>query len=293
MFRFVSAILVLSVATTAFAQESLVWKFRPNEKLNYQVSQQMETLSNFGGNETRQTLGQAMNMSWNVLSAAANGDAVINQVVERIKMDMEGGPGSKISYDSDKNDASDNPAVKAMGAVFQKIVGQKFEIGMKANGKVESVKIPQELIDAIQNSAAGASQALDRDTLEKMMKQSAVTLPDKEVAIGDSWSSQQSVPLPFGKMSINSKMTFVKKDDQGNAVIDVIPSVTVVPAENSAVKVTLGNSTGRGRVTFDIDRGRVLKSELVLSMKMDMEIVSQKQKFSQTINQKTIMNLKE
>lgn len=292
MFRFVSALLVFSVATTGFAQDQLVWKFRPNEKLNYQVTQQMETVANFGGNETRQTLGQAMNMSWNVLSAAANGDAVINQVVERIRMEMESGPGAKISYDSDNKEQSDNPTVNAMGAVFQKIVGQDFKITMNPNGKVQNVDIPKALIDAIQNSAAGASQALDEKTLKEMMKQSAVTLPDNPVKTGDTWNSKQSVPLPFGQMNINSTMTFVKLDENGDAIIDVVPQISVVPSQTAAVKVTLNSSSGRGRVTFDVENGRVLKSELVLSMKLDMEIVSQKQKFTQTINQKTTMILK-
>lgn len=292
MFRFVSALLVFSVAANGFAQDQLVWKFRTNEKLTYQVTQQMETVANFGGNETRQTLGQAMNMSWNVLSAAANGDAIINQVVERIRMEMEGGPGAKISYDSNNKEQSDNPAVNQMGAVFQKIVGQDFKITMKANGKVQHVDIPKALMDAVKNSAAGASQALDEETLEEMMKQSAVTLPDNPVKTGDTWTSKQTVPLPFGKMSINSTMTYVEQDKNGDAIIDVVPTITVLPADDALVKVILNNSTGRGRVTFDIENGRVLKSELVLSMKLDMEIVSQKQKFTQMINQKTMMILK-
>lgn len=292
MFRFVSALLIFSVATTGFAQDKLVWKFRTNEKLNYQVTQQMETVANFGGNETRQTLGQAMNMSWNVLSSAANGDTVINQVVERIRMEMESGPGAKISYDSNNKEPSENPAVNSMGTVFQKIVGQDFKITMNPNGKVKDVTIPKELVAAIKNSAAGASQALDEKTLKEMMKQSAVTLPDNPVNTGDTWTSKQTVPLPFGEMSINSTMTFVERDKNGDAVIDVVPKITVTPADSAAVKVTLNNSSGRGRVTFDIENGRVLKSELVLSMKLDMEIVSQKQKFTQVINQKTMMVLK-
>lgn len=292
MFRFISALLVFSVASNSFAQDQLIWKFRTNEKLNYQVTQQMETVANFGGNETRQTLGQAMNMSWNVLSAAANGDAVINQVVERIRMEMEGGPGEKISYDSANQEKSENPAVNQMGAVFQKIVGQDFKITMNPNGKVKDVTIPKELIDAVKNSAAGASQALDEKTLKEMMKQSAVTLPDAPVGAGDTWTSKQTVPLPFGEMSINSTMTYIERDENGDAVIDVVPTITVIPADSAAVKVTLNNSSGRGRVTFDIENGRVLKSELVLSMKLDMEIVSQKQQFTQMINQKTMMILK-
>ena len=292
MFRFVSALLVFCVATNGFAQDQLVWKFRTNEKLNYQVTQQMETVANFGGNETRQTLGQAMNMSWKVLSAAANGDAVINQVVERIRMEMEGGPGAKISYDSNNKEQSENPSVNAMGAVFQKIVGQDFKITMLANGKVKDVEVPKALMEAVKNSAAGANQALSDDTLKEMMKQSAVTLPDSPVNVGDTWSSKHAVPLPFGKMSIDSTMKFVEKDTNGDAIIDVRPTITVIPSDEAAVKVNLNSSSGRGRVTFDIKNGRVLKSELVLSMKLDMEIVSQKQNFTQIINQKTMMILK-
>lgn len=291
MFRLVTLMSVLATVSTCVAQEKLEWKLRPNETLNYQVSQQMETLADIGGVQNRSTMSQAMKMSWNVQSSGANGETVIHQIVDRIKMEMDNGAAGKISYDSANAEKSDNPMVQAMGNVFQNIVGKTFTVTMLPTGKVNDVKVPNELMNAIRNSASGAAQVLDEKSLKDMMKQSAVTLPEGDVKVGDTWKSQQAVPLPFGQMNISSVMTFSGKDENGNAIIDVVPSVSVVPAEGAMVKASLTDAKGKGRVVFDMRNGRVQKSELVLTMKLIIELVAQKQTFPQTINQKTMMEL--
>jgi hypothetical protein len=121
------------------------------------------------------------------------------------------------------------------------------------------------------------------------MKQSAVMLPGQPVALRNTWNSQQSVQLGFGTMNIKSEMTFIEVDTTGNAIIRVVPEISVVPKPDAPIRMTLTSSTGQGEVAFNIAQGRVAKSQLDLEMAMTIE--SNGQSFQQNINQVTTMTL--
>lgn len=289
----------LTILTTALfllpsqftkGQETLQWKFRSQENIRYNVVQNMKTSMKIGDNNVNQTMNQSMDMSWKILSVAASGDTVMNQVVDRIRMKSEGGPAGLLEFDTASEKKPDNPLIASMGETFQKIVNKPFTVTMKPDGQIDNVTVPPELIEAIRQSSAGNAAALNEDSLKQMMKQSAVTLPGGPVVPNNTWTSQQSIQLPFGNMQINSTMTFAGKDAMGNALINVVPKITVTPKEGAPVKMTLTNSDGRGQVTFNIIQGRVSKSRLDLTMSMKIETANG-QTFDQTIQQATEMTL--
>lgn len=275
----------------ASAQDLLQWKFRSQETLKYNVVQNMNTTMSVGGNKVNATtMNQAMDMSWQILGSAAGGETVMNQVVDRIRMKMEGGPAGVIEFDTNSKETPENPIIANMGETFQKIVGKPFKVTMAGTGKISNVDVPAELLEAIKQGAAGNQAALNEETLKQMMKQSAVMLPNQPVGPKSTWSSNQTVELPFGTMNIDSKMTLMQKDNLGNAIIDVVPSITVTPKEGAPIKINLTSSSGRGQVTFNIVQGRVSKSRLDLTLGMKIEAANG-QIFDQTIKQTTAMTL--
>lgn len=277
-------------ATATHAQDTLQWKFRQNETLKYSVVQNMKTAMKIGGNNVNQNMNQAMDMSWQILGNSANGNTMMNQVVNRIRMKMDGGPAGAIEFDTQSTEKPSNPIIATMGETFQKIVNQPFQVTMQPTGKIENVTVPQQLIDAIKEGAAGNAAALNEETLKQMMKQSAVTLPRQAVGPNSTWTSKQSVQLPFGTMNIDSTMTFLQKDSVGNAIIDVVPKISVTPKAGAPVKMELKSADGRGQVTFNIAQGRVAQSRLDLTMSMKIEAANG-QVFDQTITQTTAMTL--
>ena len=90
-------------------------------------------------------------------------------------------------------------------------------------------------------------------------------------------------------MNIKSQMTFVEVDPTGNAIIKVVPEISVVPKPDAPIKMTLTSSSGQGEVAFNIIQGRVAKSQLDLDMAMTIE--SNGQTFQQAIKQVTTMTL--
>jgi hypothetical protein len=273
----------------ASAQENLRWKFRAQEVVRYKVQQKMQTKMKIGDNDVNQSMDQTMDMSWHVQSTSAAGETVMNQVVDRISMKMEGGPAGPVEFDTSVNVKSENPIINSMGEMFRQIVNQKFQVTMNPTGKITDVQVPSQLLDALRTSAAGNPGALDEKSLEQMMKQSAVMLPGQPVALQNTWTSQQSVQLGFGTMNIRSEMTFMEVDGAGNAIIKVIPKIEVVPRADAPIQMTLTSSSGQGEVAFNIDMGRVAKSQLDLEMAMTIE--SNGQTFQQSIKQVTMMTL--
>ncbi len=293
MFIRIAAILTFLALSTQFhhasAQQDLRWKFRADETIKYYVQQKMQTQMKIGDNDVNQSMDQIMEMSWHVQSSSAAGDTVMNQVVDRIFMKMEGGPAGVVEFDTNNKVKSENPIVNSMGEMFRQIVNQNFQVTMRSTGEITDVQVPAQLLEALRRSAAGNTGALDETTLQQMMKQSAVMLPPQPVSPQMTWPSQQSVQLGFGTMTIKSQMTFMEVDAAGNAIIKVIPEISVVPRTDAPIRMTLNSSAGKGEVAFNIAQGRVAKSQLDLDMAMTIE--SNGQTFNQTIKQVTTMTL--
>ena len=259
MFTRAAAILAFLVLSTqadyVSAQQDLRWKFRAQETIKYKVLQKMQTKMKIGDNDVNQSMDQQMDMSWHVQSTSAAGETVMNQVVDRIFMKMEGGPTGPVAFDTSDNAKSDNPIINSMGEMFRQIVNQKFQVTMKPTGQITDVQVPAQLLEALRRSAAGNPGALDETSLQQMMKQSAVMLPGQPVALRNTWNSQQSVQLGFGTMNIKSQMTFVEVDPTGNAIIKVVPEISVVPKPDAPIKMTLTSSSGQGKLLSILFRG--------------------------------------
>ena len=280
--------LMLLCSATITAQDLVQWKFRSGQNLNYSIVQDMKTSTKFGEEIVSQHMVQTINMSWKTLGTSAGGDAVVQQVFDRVRVNMEGGPAGKIAFDSTKPGAGDNPVMKALADAYGKIIGQPFQMTMAPSGAISKVKIPQGLLSAVQDSQAGRSGVLTEKMLTDMMKKSAVMLPERPVSPGDTWKTTQVVDMPFGTTTITSNMKLVRKEN-GNAIIAFVPSVSITPRENVATKIQLAGSTGKGQISFDVANGRVNKTHLDLTLDMTIDINGQK--VPQRIRNVTAMTL--
>lgn len=282
------SLLALAAPFTA-AQESLAWKFQAGETLKYVVTQNTDMQMDLAGQKQTMTMSQKMDMVWKVGVVASNGNAEMAQVVERVQMKSEGGPFGTVQFDSSDGKVPESPLVKSMAEVFKKIIGQEFGVTMRPTGKIEDVVVPQSLLDELAKAGA-AGNAINENVLKQMMTQSAVTLPEKAIQPGDSWESSQKIEMPFGTMSVNSTLTYKGNDStSGMAVIEMKPSISVQPKDGAPIALTINKSDGQGIVQFDIVRGRIAKSDLDLTL--DMEVKQFGQLIKQTLRQKTAMEL--
>ena len=86
-------------------------------------------------------------------------------------------------------------------------------------------------------------------------------------------------------------MTYANRNANGDILIHVAPSITVEPAEGATSQMSLTSASGQGKVLFNNETGRVLQSQLDLTMTMTMTINGQS--FDQKVHQTTSMKLLE
>ena len=76
-------------SSTSLADEPLRWKFTAGEKLDYQMTQDMNMSINAGpSGELVTTAGQTMSITWNVKGVDEKGVALIEQTIDRIQIKM-------------------------------------------------------------------------------------------------------------------------------------------------------------------------------------------------------------
>lgn len=281
-------VLFTACSVSLTAQDRVQWKFATGQTLNYLIQQKMETSTRLGQQIVKQNVSQNIDMSWKTLGNGASG-AVVEQVFKRVRLRMEGGGAGTVEFDSDKPNPPNNPVLAAMAKSFSNIVGQAFQLTMTPNGTVSNVTIPKQLLDAVKDSQAGREGVLTEQMLKDMMKKSAVMLPAEPVAVGDQWKTSQVVDMPYGTMTVNSEMTYAKKED-GIAIINFVPTVTIQARDQIPVKVELTSAAGRGQIKFDLNQGVVNTS--ILELKLEMAISTNGQKIPQTIHNLTAMTLK-
>jgi len=287
---FSSILMLVSSASVVSAQDQLAWKFTSGESLNYIVKQNMEMTMDVASKKQSIAMKQTMDMRWKIAEVdARTGDADMSQTIDRVQMTSQGGPFGSVEFDSFGDEIPETPLGKSMAEVFRKIIGQEFGVHMKTTGKIDEVTVPQSLIDALKKAGA-AGNALDEATLKQMMTQSAITLPEQKLNLGHAWESVQQVDLPFGTMMVKSQLTYQGIDSKsGYAKIAMIPVISVTPKQGASVNLTLTKSEGVGLVLFDGVKGRIAKSDLELTMQM--QVKSFGQVIDQTIKQTTSMTL--
>jgi hypothetical protein len=277
-------------STVVQAQDLLQWKFNQGETLKYAVQQSMDITTEVAGTSTASEVRQKMDMSWQILDVAATSNATMNQVIDRMQMQMKSGNNPPIVIDTQSTTPSDNPIVRAMTDTFDKMVGKQFKVTMRPSGQVVDVAIPQELLDTIQKSSAVNPNAINEAALKEMMQQTSVTLPATPIKPGQTWTTTQRMNLPTGTVEMSPTMTYRGQDaETGLALIDVAPKISIQPREGATSKVTLKEAQGIGLVKFDLEKGRVRTMQLKMTLKMDVE--TQGQVFAQTIEQNTAMIL--
>lgn len=288
--RFLALLLLTAaVVVPASAQETLAWKFTEGSRLKYDVNQSMTMKVIVAGNATTQEIKQTMAMGWDVQKVGANGDALVGQTIERISMDFSGSLIEPFKYDSTDKTPPTTSMGRRVADSYAKILNQQFQVSMKPTGEITNVKIPETLMSVLTTSGNGV---LTESMVRQMMTQSAITLPIEAIAPKHKWSTNQSVDLPYGKMSIVSQLTFAGIDrSTGFAVIAVTPEIKIASGEDSTQQVTLNESSGKGQVYFDIANGRIAKSQL--DLQMDMTVRFNEQQIDQEVSQKLSMVLSE
>ncbi|MCK5942379.1 MAG: hypothetical protein KAI24_10450 [Planctomycetes bacterium] len=246
--------LALVLASTAFAQDQekpkhlLRYNFKAGTVVNQIVSQDMTMTMNMGAEDmvTKMT----MNMFQTTTLKSVEGDtAQLEQHITRVKAVMDN-PMMSMDYDS-----ADEDSDPGMLEGLADLVDQKTSMKLTDRGKLSDIKMPEGM-----NEAGGVD-------IKQMMSQSVTQMPDEPVAIGDTWTVDQKMPL--GQMGdAQTKVTYkliavTDKQIVLEQKLDMDLSEMEMPGGMEVKDVKAGGKIIINRLTG-------LPMSMTMDMKMDM-----------------------
>jgi hypothetical protein len=248
------------------------------QKMTTETKQTMKVMNN----DVVQTQKQTFYFSWTPVEQKGD-DWIIEQKIEGVVMDIDIG-GSKITYDSTKEQGGTNP----LGEFFKALVGSSFKLTL--DGKTMTVKevegreaFLKKLTDANPQMKQLLEQILSKDALKEMAQPTFAAIPNKEVAKGESWKKESELNMgPIGKYKNTFTYTYEGKDDKDKK-LDKIKVETkleyVAPADQPGgalpfrIKAAdLKTTSASGTILFDPEKGRIEKSNMNLEMKGKLTI---------------------
>ncbi len=286
----VATLVVAAGSAPAFCQQqSLRWKFRPGERLNYVVQQDMKMSMDYNGRDIGSTMTQLIDTVWIIRGVDSAGNAQLIQKINRIRLKMDAPQLGHVEYDSSGGPPA-RKELQAMASVFAELVRAEIETTMSPTGKIVSIRVPPSLLAKLRESPGVGSAGFSEESLQQMFNQSGVIMPAAPVGLGQQWTSTNEVQTPAGRMIFNSMLTYRGMQDyEGGryARIDLKPSVRMVADPKSPVRVTVQSADGSGAILFDQQRGHVLRTKL--SSRMVMDVTQLGQSVEQTIDQSVSM----
>lgn len=278
------------VASHGRAAEPLRWKFTSGERLNYTISQNMNMKMNAGAQGPINTsMKHNMDMAWDVQQVNEEGEAQILLSFNRVKMKMSmNTPMGEQGFDYDSESEEEPTGMAAMVApLFDAMTKGQMEVTMSPQGEVLDVKIPQEVIDALQKSP-GAGMMGDMATPEgfkQMIMQASLVLPEEALTKGHEWSNKVEMNNPMvGKQTVETTYVYDGTKDVGGTTYDVFrPSIKMGFEGQGTMKISVKKQTSSGEILFNGEAGRLHSSKLVQDLTMDMMVSGQA--LSQEIHQ--------
>jgi hypothetical protein len=279
---------------SAHGQETLTWKFREGDVLNYTNEQTTLLVAKVMGKERKMKRAQSVTYTWSVKGVSEAGVADITQRIERVTMKIEAPPYMPFEYDT-SSPATDVPE-PFEGEVQQlkAVLGAEFAFKMKPSGEIESIKFPDATLKKLREGLSqegGERQEFSEQGLKEMVtQQSPPAFPDGPLEPGKSWASKPNrVALPLGTLVLDRSFTFQGPDPKDPNLVQITMEgrVTLEPAANVTAKVR--TQDGKGRITFDKQSGRLLSSRG--TQRTEMVIATGGREIDQTTEVNSVMTL--
>jgi hypothetical protein len=279
------------VATTiappaARAADPLVWKFAKDAKNRYRLTQDMDMTMNLGpGGKVTTNTSQVMDLSWTVAEVQDDGDAVLKQRIDRIRMTMQVPGGATAEFDSQSTDEPQGFAAM-VAPLLKEMTRAEFTLTMSPRGKITDVEVPEALIRTL--AAAPGGQALGELTtaegFKKMVSGVSFELPETlEPGAEQTTTAEMTNPV-LGKQTIKTTYRYTgPKEVDGVACEAFAPSIDISFAGTDAAQAEVTEQTSEGEMLFNREAGRLQSSQLDQSM--EIIVTMGEQQVSQSLKQ--------
>lgn len=250
------AILTGSVCSTTSAQErsdtpdqsvlerfTLAYSLKPGEKICYEVTHQAKTKTRIRGAEEVSQVHTISQRHWDVLPTSTDGEMIFEHIVDSVEMTQQQGEEEEIRWDSQSG--TEPPSVFSL-------------VAEQMGKKLATVTINSHGHEVNREDHAGSKASLGMGSL-------TLQLPEKPVAIGQSWTVPHEVKarLENGEVKIikiQERYT-LEKVQTGVATLS-LRSEPLTPMRDESVRAQVVQQLSNGEIRFDIDNGRMLSKQL-------------------------------
>lgn len=253
----------LSSREMANAQE-LRWKLQKGENFQLQMKQQTNSIVSLTSRKLNSTVDLQVNVSWEVKSAEQD-QFMIEQTIDSIRIEMKGPDGQPVKYSSAEKVAVVG-AAKDLQAAVSGLLGMKFSLTMNPLGAISSAKrITPEVNAAIGTGEAAKIAALSKESIEQLLLQPLLPLPQTSVGSEGSWTDEKKSKAALGDVKLTRTFTLAGTEDRAGkpaTKITIQGELTLTPlaaAPKNAPQLKQQSHTGTA--WFAKEAGRLVAVE--------------------------------
>jgi RNA polymerase sigma factor (sigma-70 family) len=256
----------------------LTWKFVPGRPFYQEMTTETEQTMTVMGNDVHQKQKQTFFFRWTPVRR--DGDKhELEQRVERVAVEIEIG-GSKISFDSTRDQTSANP----LATFYKALVGSRFQVTLDKEYQVQKIegrdKLVMRLAAADKELEKVVRQVLSEDALRRTAESPFAGLPVGPVRKGDSWTRKRKLDLPSGVVyEATYRYTYEGREGKLDRVAIKLERIQVSGQADKDLTFRIGRSglrplDGSGVLLFDREKGRtvLLDSTWTLGGRLQIEI---------------------
>jgi hypothetical protein len=268
-------LLVVQAVPVASGQTLLRWKLKPGESLNLTVQQETESQVAFSGKSATTKIDLTVELHW-LVTAADDKGFKIKQTIKDVKLKLQSPQGGLIEYASA---ATARPAGHARDVAdsLKPLIGTEVELTMTDRGEIIGAEPASKAAEEAPPAAGKAAEpsAVSRTTVERLLRQALVVLPEKAVSAGDQWRASSQLAAAAGdfeQVTTYRLAGIAERDGQSMAELEMTaelkpvatstPAAKLPAAKRPAVgKLTVKSSPHSGTILFALEQGRVVEAE--------------------------------
>jgi hypothetical protein len=263
--------MLLAVSHLPGQQVTIERKFRAGDDYRHRNVQTSRIATPAG--DVTQTI--TMMIRTTVLAVEPDGSATVRTTHESVQI-QQASPMGRIDYDSRAGTPLPTNPMFAPFAIVAALAGKSIEAKLGPDGKAVSTSGLDEIREEMVAIAAPNNPALAARLRESLRSASAddlvgnanvrvdQALPSRPVAPGDEWTGDVSVGTDQTRMRLQQTYTLVEVGSEGGrriARVGIKGTMTrETDAANPGTAVGAMNGDILGEMTFDLDRGVMLRS---------------------------------
>jgi len=283
-------ILLLAISFHCMGADTYTLKYNLEKGKTYKQhsNTEMNIKMNAMGQDMEMNMVMSFDMNYNVTDKTGDGYE-LQMSYRRIKISMT----SPTAYTLD-SDSTENASDKNNAELLKSLVDIPIDVQMTEQGKVTSVKGVDKLMEKINNVSNPQfkqmfSQQFSESTIQQMVEQFSSFLPDKPVAVNDSWNVDNT--LNANGVDIINKMTLTLKQVSDNVAAIDLTGTLATPEGGATLKIqgmdanVSANGTQAGTIQLNAKSGWVVRMEITQKYLQNIEVMGQS--MPQQINSKT------